>query len=148
MPDTCPTWCRSPYCPKLADDADRCHQTAPIGEHDEVFLDAEKLTHEYLKVDIGSLDALTPPSIQVYISADRGGGRRAPRPVSCVGPGTRRLAHRSRRPAGLAQLDLLSHGVCVMEFDASSCDFAVEEVERVAQRQRRLLAFQVFLVGG
>jgi hypothetical protein len=73
MPDTCPTWCRSPYCPKLADDADRCHQTAPIGEHDEVFLDAEKLTHEYLKVDIGSLDALTPPSIQVYISADRGG---------------------------------------------------------------------------
>ena len=48
------SWCESPYCPDPADDT---HETAPIGEHDVMFLDADKLSREYVKVDIGLVDA-------------------------------------------------------------------------------------------
>jgi hypothetical protein len=36
----------------------------------------------------------------------------------------------------------------VVDFDAASRDFSIEEVESRAQRQGRLAAFHVFLVGG
>ena len=87
-----------------------------------------------------------------YGSVDQSGDAKDPT-NSRDGPG-RSGGDSNCTEASADQLDqvlgstLLSQGVAVVDFDAPSCDFSVEEVERGAHRHSRLAAFQVFLVGG
>jgi hypothetical protein len=69
----CPPWCESDLCAELSDDPDRCHQTKPTGERDELFVTDGGLVSEYLKVDVGAIDANVPPSIQLYLATERAG---------------------------------------------------------------------------